>query len=41
MGWNDLVEGGVEVVFVPGDHESMFRKPNLQFLSQRFREALP
>ena len=40
MGWNDIVEGGVEVVFVPGDHESMFRKPNLQFLSQRFRQAL-
>ena len=40
MGWDDIVEGGVEVVFVPGDHESMFRKPNLQFLSQRFRQAL-
>jgi thioesterase domain-containing protein len=40
LGWSEIVDGGVEVVFVPGDHESMFRKPNVQFLSQRFRQAL-
>jgi thioesterase domain-containing protein len=40
MGWNEIVEGGVEVVFVPGDHETMFLEPNVQFFSQRLRQAL-
>ena len=40
MGWNEIVDGGVEVVFVPGDHESMFHQPNVDFLRRRFRQAL-
>jgi thioesterase domain-containing protein len=40
LGWNSIVDGGVEVIYVPGDHETMFLKPNVQFLSQRFRQAM-
>jgi amino acid adenylation domain-containing protein len=40
LGWKEIVDDGVEVIFVPGDHESMFRKPNVEFFSTRFRQAL-
>jgi hypothetical protein len=30
----------VEVVFVEGDHESMFHDPNVDLLSLRLRQAL-
>jgi amino acid adenylation domain-containing protein len=40
LGWKDIVEGGVEVVFVDGDHESMFRDPHVELLSRRMRQAL-
>jgi thioesterase domain-containing protein len=31
---------GVEVVFVAGDHESMFQDPHVAVLSQHLRRAL-
>jgi amino acid adenylation domain-containing protein len=40
LGWKEIADDGVEVVFVPGDHESMFHKPNVEFFSSRFRQAL-
>jgi thioesterase domain-containing protein len=40
LGWHEIVDGGVEVVFVEGDHESMFRDPNVALLSLRLRQAL-
>jgi amino acid adenylation domain-containing protein len=40
LGWKEIVDGGVEVVFVSGDHESMFRDPHVDCLSQRLRQAL-
>jgi thioesterase domain-containing protein len=40
LGWKEIVDGGVEVVFVEGDHESMFQDPNAELLSQRLRQAL-
>jgi amino acid adenylation domain-containing protein len=40
LGWKEIVDDGVEVVFVPGDHESMFHKPNVDFFSARFCQAL-
>ena len=40
LGWNEIVDGGVEVVFVEGDHESMFQDPNVDLLSRRLRQAL-
>jgi non-ribosomal peptide synthetase component F/thioesterase domain-containing protein len=33
-GWNTLAEGGVEVFFAPGTHESMFLEPNLSALAE-------
>jgi hypothetical protein len=41
MGWNEIVEGGVEVVFVPGDHETMFLEPNVQFFKPAFAPGTP
>jgi amino acid adenylation domain-containing protein len=40
LGWKEIVDGGVEVVFVEGDHESMFQDPNAELLSQRLRQVL-
>jgi thioesterase domain-containing protein len=40
LGWKEIVDGGVEVVFVGGDHESMFHDPNVDLLSLRLRQAL-
>lgn len=40
LGWKEVVDYRVEVVFVPGDHESMFHKPNVDFFSSRLRQAL-
>ena len=40
LGWKEIVDGGVEVVFVDGDHESMFHDPNVDLLSLRLRQAL-
>jgi thioesterase domain-containing protein/acyl carrier protein len=40
LGWKEIVDGGVEVVFVEGDHESMFQDPHVDFLSQRLRQVL-
>ena len=39
LGWKEIVDG-VEVVFVAGDHESMFQDPHVDFLSQHLRRAL-
>jgi thioesterase domain-containing protein len=40
LGWTDVVQEPVEVVFVPGDHESMFHYPHADVFSRRFRETL-
>jgi amino acid adenylation domain-containing protein len=40
LGWRELVQDGVEVVFVPGDHETMFHDPYVGFFSERLRQAL-
>ncbi len=43
LGWSAIAEGGVKVSFVPGDHESMFKKPNnaslAQYLQRELRES--
>ncbi len=39
LGWKEIVDG-VEVVFVAGDHESMFQDPHVADLSQHLRRAL-
>ncbi len=40
MGWGEIARGGVEVLFVPGHHESMFHPPQLSVLAQEFAAAL-
>ena len=40
LGWKEIVDDGVEVVFVPGDHESMFHQPNLNCLRDRLHQAI-
>jgi thioesterase domain-containing protein len=40
LGWKEIVEEGVDVVFVPGDHESMFHPPQANYLGERLRQAL-
>jgi thioesterase domain-containing protein len=34
-GWDELSTGPVEVHFIPGDHASMFREPNVQVLAEK------
>jgi amino acid adenylation domain-containing protein len=34
LGWNRLATGGVQVHFVPGDHFTMLREPNVQTLAE-------
>ncbi len=40
LGWTEVVQEPVEVVFVPGDHETMFHHPHADFFSRRLRHAL-
>ena len=40
LGWKDVADNGVEVVFVPGDHESMFHEPNVNSLRKRLLQAM-
>ncbi|HEY4049203.1 MAG TPA: condensation domain-containing protein [Acidobacteriaceae bacterium] len=38
-GWNELAKGGVEVLFTPGTHESMFMEPNLSALGKILQQC--
>jgi len=40
LGWSTIAMEGVEVNFVPGDHVSMFKKPNINSLAFRMQEKL-
>ena len=40
LGWREVVQDGVDVVFVPGDHETMFHDSNADFVSERLRQAM-
>ena len=40
LGWSEIAAGGVEVVFVPGTHESMFKEPYLNVFGEKLQEAL-
>ena len=39
-GWGLLARGGLDIWDVPGDHVSMFEKPNIQVLAARLRPHL-
>jgi thioesterase domain-containing protein/acyl carrier protein len=34
LGWRDLAEGGLKIISVPGNHETMLREPNVQLLAK-------
>ena len=38
-GWNELARAGVEVLFTPGSHESMFLEPNLSTLGKTLQNC--
>jgi non-ribosomal peptide synthetase component F/thioesterase domain-containing protein len=39
-GWGDVATQGVEVLWSPGNHESMFKEPQLSIVGKMFRECL-
>jgi thioesterase domain-containing protein len=40
VGWGAVALEGVDVDFVPGDHISMFKQPNVTSLAQRLQKKL-
>lgn len=40
LGWTPLAEGGVELYELPGDHDLVFREPNIQALAAQLRARL-
>jgi thioesterase domain-containing protein len=40
LGWTPLAKGGVEVYELPGDHDLIFREPNIQVLATQIRARL-
>ena len=39
-GWSELVSGGVEILSVPGDHESMLVEPHVSVVAETLRACL-
>jgi thioesterase domain-containing protein len=39
-GWDEIVQGGFELVEVPGDHDTLVLEPNATTLVQRLRSTL-
>ncbi|HZI47045.1 MAG TPA: amino acid adenylation domain-containing protein, partial [Pyrinomonadaceae bacterium] len=40
LGWRKRVRGGVDVQYVPGQHTTILRDPNVQVLAQNLRERI-
>jgi len=40
LGWGAYVQGGVEVVRIPGDHVHMLQEPNVRIVAERLLERL-
>jgi amino acid adenylation domain-containing protein len=40
MGWGDLAAGGVRVIDVPGNHQTMVSKPHVETLALKIKECL-
>ena len=40
LGWGTLAKGGVEVHIVPGDHYTMFSRPNVKLLAEKLNSCL-
>ena len=39
-GWKDLVEGGIDIFDVPGDHNLMLKEPNIKILAAKLNSCL-
>ena len=39
-GWNSIVRGNIEVLWAPGNHETMFMPPNLQTVGEFLKQGL-
>jgi acyl-CoA synthetase (AMP-forming)/AMP-acid ligase II/thioesterase domain-containing protein/acyl carrier protein len=40
LGWSSLVEGGLEIVKVPGNHQSVIKEPHVRVLAARLKDAI-
>ena len=40
LGWTPLAQGGIEMYELPGDHDLVFREPNIQVLAAQLRARL-
>lgn len=40
LGWDGLLEQGLEVIDTPGDHFTLLKEPNLQILAQQLNQRL-
>jgi thioesterase domain-containing protein/NRPS condensation-like uncharacterized protein/acyl carrier protein len=40
LGWTPLAQGGIELYELPGDHDLVFREPNIQVLAAQLRASL-
>jgi thioesterase domain-containing protein len=40
LGWRQRVRGGVDVEYIPGDHTTILREPNVQVLGQNLRQRI-
>lgn len=40
LGWSHFVKGKVEILFAPGDHNSIFWPPNVELLAEKIGEQL-
>ncbi len=40
LGWRDVALQGLDIVWTPGDHESMFSEPHISAFGQRMEEVL-
>ncbi len=40
LGWGKLARGGVDVHFIPGDHDSVLKEPRVQGLATALKKCL-
>jgi len=40
LGWGKLAKGGVDVHFIPGDHNSVLKEPHVQGLAAKLKQCL-
>jgi hypothetical protein len=40
LGWTPLAQGGLDVYELPGDHDLVFREPNIQVLAAQLKARL-